>query len=212
MKKVKELLIKFFLAHPIAFVATVAGGLGIVNVLDSLISALGITWVLIPDWLRPLFTLIRMLWHPIADFIALILPFSISDAFKDYMLMGFIVAGMRFRSSNVIWQALKQSTKNTSKNSLNSYTQKTIFKPIVLLPGQELKYYLVFLPVRLIFAFVAWPIKIFGALFRYVSGEWRKGFEEDALQEIRQEQYLTFFKAVIWAAFWLLICLIIRPQ
>ena len=192
--------------NPFAIGAALAGGVGMLNVLDSLIiEHTGVPWTLIPDWLRPFFILIRDLWRPLIDHVVRYFPFKVSDPAKDYMLMGAIVAGMRFRSSMVIWKALKDQT-------LGSYTQRTVLPghPLELRHGEHLKFCALFLPIRLSFAFVAWPLKIFGAIWRYRSGEWGEDFDKGSARMAREEQYLTFFRAVIWAGILVFLCLLVR--
>jgi len=197
-KEVMELLKFIFGKNPIVILAAMVGGIGIVNVIDSIITVqLSIQWALVPDWLRPIFTIIREWWQWLIDPILACLPFNVSDPMKDYMLMGFIVAGMRLRSSMVIWKDLKDL-------SIESYTQRTIIPgyPIILRRDEKLKFIVLFLPFRIIFAFFAWPIKLFGAAWRYGRGEKREGASD--------EQYRTFFGSIFWSVFIVFVCLVFR--
>lgn len=193
-----KLLQFIFGKNPIVILTAMVGGVGIVNVIDSVITLhLFTQWSLVPDWLRPIFYIIREWWQRIIDPLLAYLPFNISAPGKDYMLMGAIVAGMRLRSSTVIWGDLKTQ-------SIESYTQSTIIPgcPITLRQGEILKFTLLFLPVRIIFAFFAWPVKLFGAAWRYGRGEKRKG--------VSDEQYLTFFGSIFWAVFIVFVCVVFR--
>ena len=206
MKDVFDLLIKIFGKNPLVISAAAVGGAGILNVLDSLIlDRLGVQWVLIPDCVRPLFYIVRDWWYPLLDKVFDFLSITVSPPVKDYILMGFIVLGMRLRSSFVIWGGIK-------KKSLPFYTQEIVFmsKPLLIKEGDSVKFYALFLPIRLSYAFVAWPIKIFGAAWRYARGEWKKGFHGNKRLEIRREQYFTFFGSVFWAMFFVLLCLVFR--
>ncbi len=196
-----DLLKKLFGDNPLVIGGAIIGGFGILNVIDSLIGE----WGFIFDWLRPIFTLIRDLWRPLIDKVALYLSLRVSDPVKDYMLMGCIVVGMRLRSSMVIWRGLNDQ-------KLTSYPQRTLFRnhPIVLRKGESFKFYGLFLPIRLSWAFIAWPPKVFGAAWRYGRGTWDKGFSGQEARETRQEQYLIFFGAIFWALFFLMISLLIQ--
>jgi hypothetical protein len=179
---------------------------GIINVLDSVImQQLGVSWTLVPDWLRPIFTVVRELWRPLVEWATHYLPFRVSDPLKDYMLMGTIVAGMRLRSSWVVWSAL-------GDGSLSSYTQKTFMKgrPVVLKRGQRMKFSLAFLPTRLGYALLAWPAKLGGAVWRYSRQEWGEEYEMGRAREARRTQYMAFFVTVLWAVSGVFLCLVVR--
>ncbi len=199
-------LASYFRDSPFAAAAAAVGGMGIINVLDSVIMhQLGITWTLVPEWLRPIFTLVREWWRPLVEWAVQVLPFQVSDPLKDYMLMGTIVAGMRSRSSWVIWSAL-------GDGSLRSYEQKTALpkRPLVLRRGQWSKFLGVFLPIRLGYAFLAWPAKLVGAVWRYSRQQWGDAFVSGDAREARRNQYMAFFVSVVWALFGIFICLVLR--
>ncbi len=198
--------IKFFFGdNPIVLIGAATGGIGIVNVLDSAIATyLGIQWAFVPEELRPLFMLVRDLWQWLIGPLLVYLPFALPEPAKNYLLMGAITAGMRIRSSFVILNALNDG-------SIDSYTQKTIISscPLVLRKKQYFKFYLLFLPIRLFYAFFMWPIKILGAALRYRRGEWRAGFDTDNAIDARQKQYTTFFNSIFWALFIIFVCIVL---
>ena len=174
---------------------------------DSLVEFhLNFEWKLIHESVRPLFILVRMIWRPLIDDFASILHISISDPAKDYYMMGAIVCGMRLRSSMVIWHGIKSG-------HLDYYKQKTILKtyPIILEKGQSLKFWFLFIPTRLIFAFWLWPVKVFGASFRYITKNTGIEFSQGPAKEIREEQYLVFFQTLLWAAVLILLALVFLP-
>jgi len=187
----------------IALVAAAVGAAGFLNVVDAIIfQYLGEVWTRIPDWLRQIFEVIRMVWRPLFDLVGQYFPFNVSGAAKDYFLMGFIVVGMRWRSSWVIWNALND-------NVWDEYPQKMLWmnKKINLKKNQKLKYYFAFLPIRLIPTFFFWPIRVIGAALRYVNGQWSIGYEGKA-REVREQQYITFFTTIFLAILFILLCLL----
>ena len=203
--EMKKLLKFMFGDNPLVIAAASFGGIGIVNVLDSVIAShLASEWVFIPDSLRPLFVLVRDLWQWFIGPILPLLPFDLSEPVKNYFLMGAITAVMRARSSIVVFCALNEG-------SIDAYEQKTIIPQyyLNLHKGEYFKFLLLFLPIRLLYAFFMWPIKIFGAAWRYGRGEWRAGFDTEHAISARKKQYSTFFNSIFWAGFIIFICLVL---
>ena len=211
-----EKLVKFFLdfiaKYPEMGIGALLGGINLVTFADSFCQnlfniPLPMPWVLPPfiiDHIRQIFSFFREFWSPLTEFIARFFSFELPSTIKDYITMGIITAGMRFRSSFTIW-------KGVNNGFLKPYEQKTILpnNPIFLHAGECCKFWFLFLPIRVSYAFIAWPSKIGGAIYRFnkrylkSSSTGERDFTGEA-EKVRIDQYMAFFSTFIVAVLILL--------
>lgn len=205
MKDLLGTLFKLSGRNPFVFISSLIGGIGILSWIDALaIDLVSKPWPLL-DPIRVPIELVQSLMRPIIAFLLTPLPFEIPNSVLDYMWMGLIVAGMRIRSSWSIWRSLQY-------DEIPFYNQKTClrYKPIVLRKGEVRKFLLMFLPVRLAYAFVLWPEKFIGAFVRYVWGPWQNNLTDPVEIEAKRKQYLLFFGSVVFAVALVLFCLVAK--
>lgn len=198
----KRLLDALF-RQPFPVVAgSLVGAFGMLNLLDSLVLAYQkIPWALIPEWLRSLFVLFREATGYLYGWLTSLFALALSPAWRDYLTMGFIVAGMRSRSTMVIRRAVMTG-------HIREYREKIFGQQLVVRKGSTARLWLAFFAARLVFAFVLWPMKLFGASYRYMTGEVRRRGYGPREAEVREQQYLVFFGSVIWFVVFLLAILI----
>lgn len=211
-QKLLHYFVEFLFQYPGMAIGALIGGISILTFVDSLFKNLWniplplppMTLLWLPsidlrDYIYQVFTFFRGIWRPLTEFIEAIFSLELPSSIKDYITMGLITASMRIRSSFIIWRGVNDK-------SLNSYSQKTILanKPVVLYAGEWCKFLLLFLPIRVIYAFFAWPLKIVGAAVRFnnryltPSSTGEPEFTGKA-KEVRKLQYMAFFTNIISA-------------
>lgn len=205
MKDALGLLFKLSGKNPVTFASSFIAGVGILSWLDALaMDILHKPWALL-DPIRIPIELVQYVARPLVAFILSPIPFTIPNSFLDYIWMGLIVAGMRLRSSWTIWRSLQN-------DKIMFYNQKTFlrFYPVVLRKGELGKFLWLFLPVRLGYAFILWPIKLIGAFTRYAWGPWKENIKDPGEVQAKRDQYLMFFGAIMFAIILMVFCLIVQ--
>lgn len=189
---------------PGVILGALVGAFGIVNILDSLVAAYaGTAWELIPDSFRPLFDLFRVAARSLVDFLTGLVDVRLPAVWQDYVAMGLIVAGMRLRSTQVIARALRTG-------DLKEYREDVFGRALVVRRETRPATWIGFFAWRLLFAFILWPMKLFGAASRFATGNLRKRSRGPEKKKVTEEQYLTFFGSVAWAVFLILLFLVIK--
>jgi hypothetical protein len=185
-------------------VSSVFGGFGMVNLLDVLSTAYGgAAWALVPEMARPLFLMFRAAIGIVFDAVTGLFGLRMLDAWQQYFAMGGIVAGMRLRSTMVIYRAVRRGW-------LSKYYEEVLDWSIVVERDSPGRTWALFFAWRLAFAFVLWPIKLFGASCRYALGNVRKRGRGRKRNEVRNSQYLAFFGTVAWALVLILLFLLVN--
>ena len=182
-----------FFKQPIVLqLSSILGAFGILNLIDSLvIEYLNVSWSL-PEYLHQLVELFRIPIRYLFGFITELVKINIPGVWQDYIAMGLIVAGMRLRSTRIILKGIKTG-------DLKKYKQNVIGYSIIVDKKSSTWKWIAFFSSRLVYAFAIWPAKLFGATYRYVTGNRRKGGKGKKAKDVGEQQYLTFFGSVIWA-------------
>lgn len=187
-----------------AIAGAILGAFGILNIIDSLIVVLqNKPWGLL-DPIRPLLLLFREATRSVVGFLVELINLRIPGIWQDYVAMGLIVAGMRFRSTLVI-------RREILANKISEYKEDFLGRPLIVTgTSRSWSWVGFFAWRRLVFAFVLWPVKLFGASKRYLSGDLRNRGQGSDWDNVREQQYLTFFGSVVWAALFLGLLLIVE--
>jgi hypothetical protein len=189
--------------EPSVVLGSLVGAFGLLNLLDSLVIAYGgMQWQIVPDVLEPFFALFREATRAVFSLLEGLIRIHVPSVAQDYLIMGFIVAGMRLRSTIVILSAV-------SSGDLKKYREEIFGWKLTVRPGSSFGRWLAFFAIRLLFALVLWPVKLFGACSRYLRGNLRDRGRGPKREKIQSKQYLTFFGTVAWALVGLLMFLIL---
>ncbi len=194
------------LQHPIVVLGSMVGAFGMLNVLDSIVVAhLGTPWSMIPAWMYQLLGVFRAVVKPMFDTLAHVLGITISPAWRDYFTMGIIVGSMRFRSTMHIRRAVLT-------DQLTRYDEPIFGRTITVTKASAIPAWFVFFCSRVSYATAFWPAKLFGAVYRYLTGQMRTGGAGAKKAQAQDQQYLVFFGAIIWFLFILLALAITRAS
>lgn len=198
-KKLLDVLIR----QPFPVVAgSLVGAFGMLNLFDSLVLAYQkVPWALIPEWLRSILMLFREATGFLYGWLTSFFNFTIPPVWRDYLSMGFIVAGMRSRSTMVIRRAVMNG-------HIREYREEIFGRHLIVRKRSTARLWLTFFAWRLVFAFGLWPMKIFGASYRYMTGKVRRRGHGPHEAKVREQQYLVFFGSMIWFIVFLLAILI----
>lgn len=190
--------------HPLATVGAILGAFGIVNLIDIAASRVqGEAWSFIPSYLRPLFQIFRDSTRPLIDFLSGIFGLEFKAAYKDYCVMGLITAGMRVRSTLVIRRWVLEGHGR-------SYKEQDLPFDLIVDNSSSRSTWLLFFAFRALYAFALWPIKLFGASWRYLSGKKRISGTGNGAEQLTAPQYEAFFATVAWALIIILLILMTR--
>lgn len=203
--KLSEKILNVFVKQPLTVTAgAILGAFGLLNWLDSLIEVFqGAPWGLL-DIMRPLFQLFREAARTVVGFLTELISLRLPGIWQDYVAMGLIVAGMRFRSTLVIQRAIQKD------NKITEYKEDFFGKTFTVTGSSGFWSWTGFFTWRLVFAFILWPVKLVGASIRYLSGEVRNRGQGPYWDEIREKQYLAFFGSVVWAVLFIVLLLTVK--
>lgn len=199
-----KILREVLFQHPLVTVSAIIGAFGLVNLVDIIASrAQGYEWAFISDEFRPLFLVFRETTRPLIDFVSRLAGFELKPAFKDYCIMGLITAGMRLRSTRIVHLWVKAEQER-------AYEEKDLPFNLIVDSNSSRTDWVLFYASRALFAFALWPLKLFGASWRYLSGKRRTSGVGLGAEELVSPQYNTFFATVAWAILLLLLVAMTR--
>ncbi len=137
----------------------------------------------------------RPLWGAILFW----LPFEAPDTLKDYLTMGIITSGMRFRSSLYKWHAVENGVWSEFIIPIPFSRDR-----ISVHKGEGKKFYRLFLPIYSFSELLFWPISILTNTLHSVSGRSDRNYdgkEWDNKEQkyISKNQYRLFFQPLTLA-------------